>query len=293
MNGFLGQALCSQFGCVKDVVTTADLLKRFQGLSFIVVLRWASSNSLRVRSENDVVYLLTEWVRAQQPPANAMQLGRLADQVRVLHCGPAYLQHILPNLDWFRHVSDFHLLAKASMFTQLRRKNDDGLDAADEGFPPGWTKTPYRKIVLSPTTILWELDVTAGILARLECGDHVTPDTTPVYTNGFWFTVKLELLPLMTDDDDEYGLGLYVKLATEKMAVAWDGNTMTLPFRCSASVGSVELASTQPVLFMQGSGTGWEYATKSAAATAEELLGPHLVDGKLKGRINLSEVDCR
>ncbi|KAG1673859.1 hypothetical protein FOA52_012884 [Chlamydomonas sp. UWO 241] len=93
------------FCIVSEVVETPDLLARFCSLSHAAVLVWASDGGLEVNSEKDVVYLLSEWVEAQERggrPCSTAQLRQLMCMVRLSDCGPAYLQSILPALDWFK-----------------------------------------------------------------------------------------------------------------------------------------------------------------------------------------------
>ncbi|KAG1670292.1 hypothetical protein FOA52_003642 [Chlamydomonas sp. UWO 241] len=84
VSGFLGERLCKVFGNVPAVVMTQRLLTRFCALPHSFVMSWVSCESLQVHSENDVVYLLTEWARAQTAagmPCSAAELEQLVDKL--------------------------------------------------------------------------------------------------------------------------------------------------------------------------------------------------------------------
>ncbi|KAG1657943.1 hypothetical protein FOA52_000974 [Chlamydomonas sp. UWO 241] len=80
MDVFAGKQLLEQFGNVPSVVTRPDVLQRFLAASFFVVLGWASSDYLVVHSENDVVYLLTDWVNKNS--VSREEQKQLADTAR-------------------------------------------------------------------------------------------------------------------------------------------------------------------------------------------------------------------
>jgi hypothetical protein len=86
------------FRNVPDVVTQPGLLARFCGLPHAAVVAWAETDSLQVHSENDVVYLLSEWVTDQET------------------AGRTYLM-IVPALHWFK--SGLKALDKFAMSLEL------------------------------------------------------------------------------------------------------------------------------------------------------------------------------
>jgi hypothetical protein len=131
---------------VPDVVTQPGLLARFCGLPHAAVVAWAKSDSLQVHSENDVVYLLSEWVTAQATagyPFSADQLKQLVHSVRLADCGPSYPQMIVPELDWFasglKHLGAFAL---AQTFKQA------GIEAGSRFTVPDawWAAKPREKL---------------------------------------------------------------------------------------------------------------------------------------------------
>jgi hypothetical protein len=83
------------FSNVASVVRTPELLARFCNLSHAAVLFWAESPlvTLEVASENDVVFLLSAWVKASHAsagvPCTASELKKVVDVVRLEECGPA------------------------------------------------------------------------------------------------------------------------------------------------------------------------------------------------------------
>ncbi|KAG1668747.1 hypothetical protein FOA52_014293 [Chlamydomonas sp. UWO 241] len=175
VRGFLGNRLLEVFGNVPAVVTTPHLLTRFCVLSHPVVMSWASCGGLQVHSENDVVYLLTEWVRAQAAGGP---------------CSPAEL---------------------AQLVCKFRQEK------------------------------------------------------------GLW------------------SLGVYVKVT--EMAVPWPPSA-AMAFRFSAIAGNVTRPHSKLEILKATKGLGWLDALNASSASVAALVAPHLVDGKLKGQIIVSDVDC-
>ncbi|KAG1660076.1 hypothetical protein FOA52_006422 [Chlamydomonas sp. UWO 241] len=136
------------FWHVPAVVTTPDLLARFCSLSHAAVLAWAADDDLGVHSKNDVVYFLSEWVEAQKRggrPCSAEQLKQLVHAVRLSDCGPAYLQSVLPALDWFQ--SGHKSLRKFALFRGLKDRI-----ALGSVFSNGFWMTAYLRCSESKTT---------------------------------------------------------------------------------------------------------------------------------------------
>ncbi|KAG1680613.1 hypothetical protein FOA52_015062 [Chlamydomonas sp. UWO 241] len=80
------------FQNVQDVVAQPGLLERFLALPHAAVAVWIKLDSLQVHSENEVVYLLSTWVKAQKKagcPCSAEQLEQLVHSVRLADCGPS------------------------------------------------------------------------------------------------------------------------------------------------------------------------------------------------------------
>ena len=98
-----------RLGDVSAVIQDSQVRQQFCALPFAAVLAWAGSDQLQVHSENCVVHLLITWVATQEgqegQAVTAAQFQQLAEQVRVLHLGPAYPYSVLPNLDWFKGCS--------------------------------------------------------------------------------------------------------------------------------------------------------------------------------------------
>ena len=78
------QHLVRLYGDVPATIRDDALRAQFCALPHAAVLAWAECDDLRVTSENDVVFLLSAWVAAQEASgraATAQQLEQLAHQV--------------------------------------------------------------------------------------------------------------------------------------------------------------------------------------------------------------------
>eukprot|EP00955_Chlamydomonas_euryale_P095687 364952-Chlamydomonas_euryale.AAC.13 len=110
------QQLVQLFDNVPTVATDPRRRQAFTSLPFAAVREWAVSDQLSTTSGNDVVYVLTVWIRVPQAasaPCRGLQLYELACILRVCTCGWSYLKCVLPNLDWF--TSHRGLLKLASL----------------------------------------------------------------------------------------------------------------------------------------------------------------------------------
>jgi hypothetical protein len=106
LTGFRSAAihcLYQRFGDLPLVIKSNDLHSEFLNLPFSAVLTLIKRDDLKVHSENDVVYLLNEWIEENTPSSD--QINSLINEIRVTRLGPAYLHSILPNLQWFKESS--------------------------------------------------------------------------------------------------------------------------------------------------------------------------------------------
>jgi hypothetical protein len=244
-----------------------------------VVMGWVSCDGLQVHSENDVVYLLTEWVHAQAAaggPCSPAQLAQLVDKVRVLECGAFYLQFVLPNLDWFK--SRALLLGVASVFAPHARNPALSIPAL-ASLPAAWKAAPRERLQNTPT-LEWEVGAEQLYGLSSPMSEAALPNK--VFINGIWLSGFLQIR--------QESLGVYVKVA-EMMTVPWPPSA-AVAFRFSVVTGTVTRLHGGNVWILTGhGGFGWPDALKASAALAAVLVAPHLVGGKLKGQIILSDVD--
>ncbi|KAG1672780.1 hypothetical protein FOA52_002768 [Chlamydomonas sp. UWO 241] len=112
------------------------LLERFLALPHAAVVAWAKFDSLQVHNENEVVYLLSVWVKSQETagcPCSAEQLEQLVQSVRLADCGPSYVQSVVPELRWFKsgleHLGKVGKAARRGPSTHIA--GPDGFGFAD------------------------------------------------------------------------------------------------------------------------------------------------------------------
>ena len=77
------------------------LLRRFCKLPLPALLAWLEEHLLVINSDNEVLFLLTQWVHAlKAEPPSGEQLAQLLERMCMRDLGPAYMYLILPNLQW-------------------------------------------------------------------------------------------------------------------------------------------------------------------------------------------------
>ncbi|KAG1655531.1 hypothetical protein FOA52_000012 [Chlamydomonas sp. UWO 241] len=256
------------FRHVPEVVWSPDLLARFCSLSHAAVLVWAADGGLEVNSENDVVFLVSEWVEAQKiggRPCSTAQLEQLVHTLRLLDCGPAYLQFALPALDWF----------KSRRKSLCRLTLSRGLTYAGVKFtkpsctPDAWTAEPRERLAECEAVLEWH--VSAEKLEELDADGVNNLKLGSVFSNGFWMTAYLQRRASKTTPG-ELTLGCFVKLG--------------------------KAAGRGPVIYVAaGSDSmGFVDSLSASAASVAALVAPHLEDGQLNGNVTFSNVDrlgCR
>ncbi|KAG1655532.1 hypothetical protein FOA52_000013 [Chlamydomonas sp. UWO 241] len=262
------------------------LLARFCSLSHAAVLDWASDGGLEVSSENDVVYLLSEWVEAQKSagrPCSAEELKQLVHMVRLSDCGPAYLQSILPALDWFK--SGRKSLSRFAMFRGL---TDAGLEYNDtSSTPDAWTAGPRERLAKRDTVIEWHVSA-----EQLEDAAEKRLGVGAVFSNGFWMTAYLHRRASKTTPG-EFMLGYFVKVDGDRMtkAVPWPEQA-AVALSCWIELGkeATERSSVRDVITGAESWGCIDFLGALAASVAA-AVAPHLEDGQLKGKVTFSNVD--
>ncbi|KAG1672783.1 hypothetical protein FOA52_002771 [Chlamydomonas sp. UWO 241] len=286
--------LRTAFRNVPDVVTQPALLERFLALPHAAVVAWAKSDSLQVHSANEVVYLLSAWVRAQETagcPCSAEQLELLVDTMRLAACGPSYLQMIVPALDWFKSG-----LGRLGAFALSRELKKAGLlYTRPFGVPNAWwADTPREK--LASCEAVMEFKVNAEKLEKLEMldGKNCTIFDS-VFVNGFWVTPFVKCSASKTAPG-ELTLGCFAQVDVAKMtkATPWTEHS-AVAFTCSKQVGKA--AEMGPSTFFVTGSKSWGYADTLgvSAASVAALVAPHLEGGQLKGKATFANVDllCR
>jgi hypothetical protein len=275
--------LRSAFRNVPDVVVQPALLARFCFLPHTAVVAWAQSDSLQVRSENEVVYLLSAWVQAQEAagcPCSDEQLTQLVHLVRLADCGPSYLLMIVPALDWFE--SGRKALGKFAMAQTCKNAGVGDLMPSD--VPEAWTAKPRERLATCEAVIEFQVD--AEELEELKPFDDIYFDS--IFVNGFWMAAYLQCSESdKTPGDLALGCFSAVDIDETTEVVPWPEHA-AVAFFCSVRVGK---AAKRGGNFITGSdGRGFAILDASAASVAA-LVAPHLEGGQLKGKMTFSDVD--
>jgi hypothetical protein len=247
------------------------------------VLLWAADDKLQAHSENDVVYLLSEWVEAQKRggrPCSPEELTQLVHMVRLADCGPAYLQFVLPALDWFK--SGHKSLSKCSI---LRGLEDAGITCTSE-----MRHAPRTRIRECDVVDEWHICAKQLVTSLQEQELHGTrTHASGVFLNGFWMSAHLRL-QLQPAPQPQLQLGCFVWVDRAKMCrvVPWPDHA-AVAFSCSIAVGK---ARKSPCVFILTCSRSRGYSDMLASSpSVAALLAPHLEGGQLKCKATFSYVD--
>ncbi|KAG1667280.1 hypothetical protein FOA52_012569 [Chlamydomonas sp. UWO 241] len=273
------------FRNVPDVVTQPALLARLCSLPHAAVMAWAQSHSLQVNSENEVVYLLSAWVKAQETagyPCSAEELKQFVHSVRLADCGPSYQQMIVPALDWFE--SGFAQLG-AFNIAQTFQNAGVGRHAMPVDVPTAWPSKPREKLPTCDAVVAFQVD--AEKLEVLDAAGTKRIEVGSIFVNGFWMAAYLECETALVG----VMLGCFAYVDADKMAMPWPGQA-AVALSCSIEVGDARGSGLDGII--EGSFSwGCSDMLVSASAAVSKLVAPHLDGGQLKGKITFSDVDLR
>jgi hypothetical protein len=278
--------LRTAFRNVPDVVTQPALLRRFRALPHAAVVAWATSDKLQVHSENDVVYLLSRWVKAQETagrPCSDEQLEQLVHAVRLADCGPTYLQIVVPGLDWFKSG-----LKHLSTFAIAQTFKDAGHTMPPD-VPEAWTAQCREKLATCEAVVEFQLDTKE--LEVLDDLDEGVIYLGSVFINGFCMSASLQCRESKTTPG-EHTLGCYPEVFGAKMAkvVPWpDHNAVACFF--SIEVGEEEAVGPTDFVITEGSTWGLFDILGASAVSVAALVAPYLEGGQLKGKVTFADVD--
>ena len=290
-----------RLGDVPAVIQDSQVRQQFCALPFAAVPAWAGSDQLQVHSENCVVHLLITWVATQEEQegqaVTAAQFQQLAEQVRVLHLGPAYPYFVLPNLDWFKGCSGMPHL---QLLHSFRGKDCRGTfvhpapvcgSITDATWrwqgPAAWVASP-RKVApgAAAATVSWELD--SAELEKLYDGAHAK-HPVHAYINGFHVWLSMQQASV-EGSGLRKTLGMYFKIPVEVMSehgLTWLDNASvsirSVEFRVRGPAPAcVESAAIQLNKFScKAPGWGRNDVLSQSELSMQELVAPLLIEGKL------------
>ncbi|KAG1653947.1 hypothetical protein FOA52_002844 [Chlamydomonas sp. UWO 241] len=274
------------FRNVSDVVTQPALLARFCALPHAAVVAWAQSDSLQVHSENEVVYLLSAWVYAQEAagcPCSAEHLEQLVRSVRVADCGPSYLQMIVPALDWFE--SGLAHLGKFAVVQAFRNAGVQRFTMPDN-VPKAWSAKPRAKLATCEAVLEFQVGA-----EKLKVLGAMGTNLDSVFINGFWMKGDLECAKSETTPT-KLTLECYIHVDAAKMTetVSWPKHA-SVTYADTVEVGKAKAIG--PGYSVSDVRQSWGYPDilDASAASVAALVAPHLEGGQLKGKITFSDVD--
>jgi hypothetical protein len=272
------------YGDVPATIRDAALRDQFCALPHAAVLAWAECDELRVTSENDVVFLLSAWVAAQEAagrPATAGQLEQLAHQVRVFHCGSAYLAHCVPNLAWFKGCGNFKRISMLLRYKYAGFKVQDVHPGNKTTLVGRWVACPRSGAAAIGPPLAWR--VSPSQLQQADDGQTVHCPAS-AYVNGFMVQLSLAL---RTAKDGGSTLGIFVGLAPRAATrpVPWAHAPSVLVRLGAIKVVGSELEHAKcgalPGCLVCGETWGWPNFFGKSASSVAELVAPYLRDGHL------------
>jgi hypothetical protein len=281
--------LRTAFRNVPDVVTQPALLARFCSLPHAAVVAWSETDSLQVNSENDVVYLLSAWVEAQETagcPCSAEQLKKLVYSVRLAECGPSYQHCVVPTLDWFK--SGLKHLGAFAISRDLKKAGVQHSGTSD--VPDAWLAAKPRE-KLATCEVVMEFQVNAEKLEALDVAGTKFIFLDYVFVSGFWMKACLQSFENKTTPG-EITLGCYAYVDCAKMAkvVPWP-EAAAVAFSCSMEVGKAAKIGPSTFIVEGRTARGYSNILDASAASMTALVAPHLEGGLLKGKVTFSSVD--
>lgn len=217
----------------------------------------------------------------------------LFPQVRVFHCGYAYLHHVLPDLAWFSGCSDFKCLAIFACYKGSGRTLEQ-VPAADRQLPAGqWTAAPrsVRANAKNPP-LTWRINPSQ--LQQLDDGKSLYSPTS-AYVNGFMVTLNVER---QAKDGGGCTLGIYLNVDSAAMrSVPWAASAVALVRLNAVKV----VGPKQNEKLVQGKrswnalvgtrGRGWPNFLGRSGASIAEVVAPYLREGHLHVEAELPAVD--
>ncbi|KAG1675566.1 hypothetical protein FOA52_014154 [Chlamydomonas sp. UWO 241] len=194
------------------------------------MVAWAKSDSPQVHSENDVVYLLSAWVQAQEAaglPCSTEQLELLVGTVRLDDCGHSYERRIVPALDWFR--SGRKALGKFDIAQALRYARQEHTRPSE--IPDAWWADTSREELTTCKAVV-DLQVSAEKLKELDVAGSKRIYLSSVCINGFWMMAFLKSCASKTAGEVTLGCFVMVDDAKAAKPVPWPEHA-AVAFACS------------------------------------------------------------
>ena len=186
------QHVLEVFGHVPNMLLEHDdedgtgRLSMFCELCFDAVCKFARSDLMRVCSENDVVVLLSAWIRSNQ--CTAAQLNTLTSALRPMHLSATYFVNLAALAPWTTFGA-----SKAALQTYYRIMGHDG-------------DTPRRQQQLAGVRIT--LPVGQPDLLRLFAAKSSAWYPNTSYYYGYFWQIGMELARL---GDDQFVLSMCVR----------------------------------------------------------------------------------
>ena len=308
MDSFVGSRLLQLFGNVSEVVAAPDLRRRFRALSPFFIKGWVTRSELRVRSENEVIFLASDWLSVQRLPVGVTEprapyddipaeltdmANFLQANVRLIDCGLSFLQSALEWISWLpKFERDRHpkyIRSHANLYalyaaTAQNMPDMPGLTVQNlpggipDGMPEGWFEPPRARL----------LDPRVSVECAVSVSDESDVETESVFINGFMVSVRVK--PRVVNG--MWGLRL-VLIAVNGLFVSSDRDRFTVGVRVeSLCVGDGITAiyrADNRIFVITGESAAWDWDGICNASTI--ILRPDLVDGKLKFRLTFSGVD--
>ena len=273
--------LLDLFGDVPAVINDGNKKARFVTLPFSAVLEWLQADALKVHSEDCVVFLLNDWVKANSAATGHDELQQLAKNVRVLRLSPIYRNSVLRSLGWFNNVLSPEDQGSLVTLQCLPRQLANGTGSLQpwKG-PPAWIASD-RTIISGPLTMT--LDMGPDQFQQLDDNPPGWHCSSPVvYRNGFKQFLYSQKIPV---EGGKFTLGVFVSVDKEDSL----GETFHID-------GTLRIDSRRDIkieryghLTLDKATTGRKDFITRSGRTIREVVAPYLVGERLKISYTLAD----
>lgn len=271
---------------VLGTINNPSMLAAFLDLPYSSVLKWIRRSSLKVHSENDVVFLLHKWIKIYEEDLSSSAIDSLIEKIRVVNLGFSYFSFILPSFDWFKKST----LSKSHCVAALVRENAATTDLAVGYYsmlPSSWLLAPRKTSGYTPpASIAFTFTLDGDRLKKLYQGKDVFSE--PFYYNGYYLKGAIG----SNRDRDSLFVGLSVY---DDALVAKDAG-LVVPLTFIASIDNVGEAPMKrkyrTAIFGSSSIRGRliDFLDRKRP-TMTEVVAPYLLDGKLTINFEVSDID--
>lgn len=259
-------------------ITNKKLLQSFCALSFPAVNAWAALDELAVHTENVVAVLLTLWRGGEVgQECKKDELAELGQVLRVGNLTPLFRRLMLPHFDWFaEHV------AKMNIFAAISENMGAVVTAdvmADSEYPDAWS-AKARQGILPPgasdratmTLQVPETELREMLKENASRAYTSSKNGCSTYWFGYFWSANISL---------KYGkLGGGIESISRGPLPA----APCIKYTCKVN------ETLYTPFFLHKHGVRFDLFSDLSPITSLAQLKPHISDGRLEVRFELSDI---